>query len=89
MTKTPYNPTILLRCRKCCNKTPHILIDFSNNPATAITMVYECQECGETKKVYDLDTLPQVVSEPTENIMIEKKEPLIPIEKSPQIQQSA
>ena len=88
MDKIPYNPTVLLRCNKCRNKTPHVLINFSNDPATAITMVYECQDCGETKKVFDLDTLPQVALEPTKNITIEEKERLIPIEKSPQIQQS-
>lgn len=85
MNKTPYNPTVLLRCSKCLNKTPHILTNFSNDPATAITMVYECQDCGETKKVYDLDTLPQATSEPTKNITIEEKKPLIPIEKNLQI----
>jgi len=87
MDKTPYNPTVLLRCSKCRNKTSHVLINFSNNPAIAITMFYECQDCGETKKVFDLDTLPQVTFEPTKNIAIEEKERLIPIEKSPQIEQ--
>jgi len=88
MNKTPYNPTVLLRCSKCRNKTPHVLINFSNDPATAITMLYECQECGETKKVFDLDTLPQVTFEPAQNIAIEEKERLIPKEKGPQIEQS-
>ena len=88
MDKTPYNPTILLRCNKCRNKTSHLLISFSNDPATAIIMLYECQECGEIKKVFDLDTLPQVTFEPTKNISTEEKERLIPIEKGPQIQQS-
>lgn len=89
MAKTPYNPAILLRCSKCRNKTPHVLISFSNDPAAAITMVYECQECGETKEVFDLDTLPQVTFEPTKNITIEEKGQLIPIEKGPQIEKSA
>jgi len=96
MDKTPYNPTIQLRCSKCRNKTPHVMINFSNDPATAITMVYECQECGEIKKVFDLDTLPQVTFEQAKNITIENKERLIPIEKErtipvekgPQIEQS-
>jgi len=87
MAKTPYNPTVLLRCSKCRNKTPHALTSFSNDPAAAITMVYECQECGETKKIFDLDVLPQVTFEPTKNITIEEKEQLIPIEKGPQIEQ--
>jgi len=87
MDKTPYNPAVVLRCSKCRNKTSHVLINFSNDPATAITMFYECQDCGETKKVFDLDTLPQVTFEPTKNIAIEEKERLIPIEKGPQIVQ--
>jgi len=89
MDKAPYNPTVLLRCNKCRNKTPHVLTSFSNDPATAITMVYECQECGETKKVYDLDTLPQVTFEQTSHITIEEKERPVPIEKGPQIEQRA
>lgn len=81
MDKTPYNPTIQLRCSKCGHKTPHVLISFSNAPSTSITMLYECQDCGETKKIFDLETLPQVTFEPTRNVTIE--------EKSPQIEQSA
>jgi hypothetical protein len=50
-------------------------------------MVYECQECGETKKIFDLNTLPQVTWEPTKNIETEEKESPIPIERGPQIQQ--
>jgi len=89
MDKIPYNPTVLLRCSKCLNKTSHVLINFSNNPATAITMVYECQDCGETKKVFDMNTLPQAIMEPSRNIAIEEKERPIPIEKGPQIEQAA
>jgi len=90
MGKTPYNPTVLLRCSKCFHKTPHVLINFSNDPHAAITMFYECQECGETKKVFDLDTLPpRVTFEQTKNITTEEKERLVPIEKGPQIEQSA
>jgi len=87
MDKTPYNPTVLLRCSKCRNQTPHALISFSNDPASAVTMVYECQECGETKKIFDLSTLPQVTWEPTKNIETKEKETPIPIEKGPQIEQ--
>jgi uncharacterized Zn finger protein len=89
MDKTPYNPTVLLRCSKCHDKTPHLLINFSNDPALAITMVYECQDCGEIKKAFDLDTLPQVTFEPAKTITIEEKQRLVPIEKGPQIEQSA
>jgi hypothetical protein len=36
------------------------MIDFSNNPLSALTLVYECQECGEIKTAYDLNTLPEL-----------------------------
>ena len=88
MEKTPYNPTVLLRCVKCLDKTPHVLVNFSNNPASALTLLYECQDCGEIKKVFDLDTLPQVTFEPAKNIVVEEKTRLIPIERGPQIEQS-
>ena len=83
MRKTTYNPTILLRCDKCINKTSHVLINFSNDPNAAITLVYECQDCGGIKKVFDLDTLPHVTFNPTKTITIEEKNRLIPIEKGP------
>lgn len=91
MDKTPYSPTVLLRCDKCLKKTPHLLISFSNNPLLTIIMVYECQDCGETKKVFDLNTLPSNW-EPTKEIDAEEKEdkePAIPIERGPQIEQPA
>jgi len=87
MDKTPYNPTVLLRCSRCHAKTPHVMINFSNDPASALTTVYECQECGETKKIFDLSTLPQVTWEPTGNMKAEEKESPIPIEKGPQVEQ--
>jgi len=91
MDKTPYSPTVILRCGKCCNKTLHVLISFYNSPLLAISMVYECQECGEKKKVFDLNTLSQVAWEPTTDIAAEQreeKEPAIPIERGSQIEQS-
>jgi uncharacterized Zn finger protein len=90
LEKTPYNPTVLLRCVKCLDKTPHVLVNFSNDPASTLTLLYECQECGEIKKVFDLDTLPQVTFEPAKNIAVavEEKTRLIPIERGPQIEQS-
>jgi len=108
MEKVPYSPTVLLRCGRCRNKTLHVLVSFSNNPVLAISMVYECQECGETKKVFDLNTLSQVTWEPVTDIKTEanevmeakeekeeketteeEKEPSIPIERGPQIEQSS
>lgn len=91
MDKTPYSPTVLLRCNRCRSKTPHVLTSFSNSPLLAISMVYECQECGETKKVFDLNTLPQVAWEPAKEIKPKPKdenEPPLPIERGPQIEQS-
>ena len=88
MEKTPYNPTVLLRCVKCLDKTPHVLVNFSNDPASALTLLYECQDCGEIKRVFDLDTLPQVTFEPAKNIVVEDIRRLIPIERGPQIEQS-
>ena len=90
MEKTPYNPTVLLRCVKCLDKTPHVLVNFSNDPASTLTLLYECQDCGEIKKVFDLDTLPQVTFEPAKNIAVavEENRRLVPIERGPQIEQS-
>jgi hypothetical protein len=89
MDKTPYSPIVLLRCDKCRNKTPHLLISFLNNPLLAISMVYECQECGEIKKGFDLNTLP-LNWEPTAEFKAEEEpRTLIPIERGPQIEQPA
>jgi hypothetical protein len=93
MDKSPYSPTVLLRCDKCLKKTPHLLISFSNNPLLTIIMVYECQDCGETKRVFDLNTLP-LNWEPATGIEAEEKEEKkptvsIPIEQGPQIEQPA
>jgi len=86
MDKTPYNPTVLLRCSKCGNKTSHVMISFSNDPDAALTMTYECQECGETKKVFDLNPLPQVTFESIRKITVDEEAGLVPIEKGPQIE---
>jgi hypothetical protein len=63
MSRTYYIPTVLLRCSKCHNQTPHLLIDFENKPKFGITLTYECQMCGETKKAFDLNTLPEFTPE--------------------------
>jgi len=89
MDKTPYNPAVQLRCSRCRDKTAHVLINFSNDPAAALTMIYECQECGEIKKVFDLDTLSHVTFEAgAQKMKIEEKERLTPIERGPQLEQS-
>lgn len=95
MVHVPYNPTVRLACRKCQRKTDHVMTDFSNDPASALTLLYECQECCSVKKVFELNTLPElkVVSSsesPTEPSEISTvKEPTqqtIPIERGPQIE---
>ena len=55
MEKTFFVPTVSLRCSKCNIKTPHVLIDFSEESKggkDAIALNYECQECSEGKKIF-------------------------------------
>jgi len=55
MTLPIYRPFVFLRCDKCDRKTDHVLIDItSTSQKGEIEETYECQECGETKKVYEL-----------------------------------
>jgi len=66
------------------------MIGFSNDPVSALTLTYECQECGEVKKVFDLNTLPELkVPVVNQGEWREAKEEpaaqAIPIEKGPQI----
>jgi len=77
MSKTYYVPTVLLRCNKCHNQTPHLLIDLINKPRFGITLTYECQMCGETKKAFYLNTLPEFTSEQVQDTATqETKEPI-------------
>jgi len=52
MEKSYFVPVVSLRCGKCNNKTSHALIDFSEEPKDTITLNYECQDCGERKKMF-------------------------------------
>ena len=66
------------------------MIGFSNDPLSALTLTFECQECGETKKVFDLNTLPELkVPAASEGEWNKAKEGVneqaIPIEREPQI----
>ena len=45
---------LFFRCNKCDKKTGHVLINFANLEKGEIEETYECQECGETKKIYEL-----------------------------------
>jgi len=69
-----------------------MLIDFSNNPLPALSLVYECQECGQVKKCYVLYTLTELkLTNPIEVSQSTPKEAEppkqeIPIERGPQIE---
>jgi len=77
MSRTYYVPTVLLRCNKCHNQTPHLLIDLINKPRFGITLTYECQMCGETKKAFDLNALPEFTPESVQDAAREEtKEPI-------------
>jgi hypothetical protein len=90
MIHTLYNPTVNLLCRKCRKQTAQLAIGFSNDPQFVLTLIYECQTCGEHKKVFDLNTLPELRTiTPNED---ESDEPLehtygqtISVERGPQI----
>jgi hypothetical protein len=91
LARIPYNPAVRLACKKCRTQTGHVLIDFSNDPGSVLTLSYECQECFTVKKVFELNTLPELkiadaneIEDKTLNGEIHEQ-PLIPIEKGPQI----
>lgn len=58
MTIIPiYRPYVFLRCRKCGRKTGHVLINAVTTGKDGIEETFECQECGETKKIYELASM--------------------------------
>jgi len=59
MTIPLYRPYFFLRCKKCGKKTVHVLVSITYTPSEKgeIEETYECQECGETKKVYELASM--------------------------------
>jgi len=69
------------------------MISFSNDPLSALTLTYECQECGTIKKSFDLNTLPELkvpvateteLNGPKQEAMVASQ--AIPIERGPQIE---
>jgi len=63
MTVIPiYRPYVFLRCGKCGKKTDHVLINTSTIRKEAIEETYECQQCGETKKIYELASMVETPS---------------------------
>jgi len=90
MVHTAYNPTVRLLCQKCRKQTAHTMTGFSNDPQSLLILIYECQECGETKKVFDLNPLselkvPAASEGEWKETKQEAKAQAIPIEKPPQI----
>jgi len=55
-----YRPYVFLRCKKCNRKTDHVLVGMSSVRKGEVEETYECQECGETKKIYELASVTQI-----------------------------
>ena len=55
-----YRPYVFLRCKKCGRKTDHVLVGMSSVRKEEVEETYECQECGETKKIYELASFKQI-----------------------------
>ncbi len=54
-TRIPISlPIVFLRCKKCCEKTDHVLVNMTSNIIGYFKQVFECQECGENKTIYEL-----------------------------------
>jgi len=94
--RTCFIPTVLLRCSRCRFETRHALIDFKNEPP-GLALIYECQACGEVRRLFDLGSLSEsspehieyAVKEEKKDVAKEeeKKERPIPIDRGPQIEQ--
>jgi len=55
-----YRPYVFLRCKKCGRKTDHVLVGMSSVRKEEVEETYECQECGETKKIYELTSFTRI-----------------------------
>jgi len=56
-----FRPYVFLRCKKCSKKTDHVLVSMTNTAKKGeIEEVFECQECGETKIIYELTSVTQL-----------------------------
>jgi transcription elongation factor Elf1 len=60
MTIPIFRPYIFLRCKKCNRKTDHVLVSIANVKKGEIEETFECQECGETKVIYELASVSQL-----------------------------
>lgn len=65
MTVPIYRPYIFLRCHKCGRKTAHVLVTISSSSKCDVEETYECQECGEIKKIYELASMTQLQNQVT------------------------
>jgi len=55
-----FRPYVFLRCKKCNKKTDHVLISMaSTSKKGEVEEVFECQECGETKTIFELTSVTQ------------------------------
>jgi transcriptional regulator NrdR family protein len=60
MTVPIFRPYVFLRCKKCNKKTDHVLISISMPKKGEVQEIFECQECGETKTIYELASATQL-----------------------------
>jgi len=51
-----YRPYVFLRCKKCGRKTDHVLVSISSPRKGEVEETFECQECGEIKRIYELSS---------------------------------
>ena len=62
MTIPIFRPYVFLRCQKCGKKTDHVLVSVTNVKNSRIEETYECQECGETKVIYEFTSVSQLTN---------------------------
>jgi len=55
-----YRPYVFLRCKKCGRKTDHVLVGMASVRKEEVEETYECQECGENKKIFELASVTQI-----------------------------
>ncbi len=61
MTIPIFRPYVFLRCKRCNKKTDHVLIGIANTAKKGeVQETFECQECGETKVIYELTSVTQL-----------------------------
>jgi len=68
MTVIPvFRPYVFLRCWRCDGKTDHVLIKTRHvQGKEVVEEIYECQEYGEAKIIYELVNVTHFPTEPCE-----------------------